>query len=46
MANLYLYEITEYESVSQGASGLQAVHQKDVSTLAGCVSRALRFTSR
>ncbi len=37
MANLYLYKITEHESVSQGANGLQPIHLKEVSTVPGCI---------
>ena len=46
MANLYLFKITEYEFVSQGASGLQPIHLKEVSTVPGCIHRVLRSTSR
>jgi hypothetical protein len=46
MPNLFLYEIAACESVSQGASGLLAIHQKNVSTVPGCINRVLRSTSR
>jgi hypothetical protein len=46
MANLYLHQTTAYESVSQGASGLQPFLSKDVSTVPGCIHRVLRSTSR
>ena len=44
MANLYLLKTTVNESVSQGASGLQPSHLKDVSTVPGCINRVLRST--
>ena len=46
MANLYLHQTTAYESVSQGASGLQPIYLKDVSTVPGCIHRVLRSTLR
>jgi len=46
MENLYLHQTTAYESVSQGASGLQPFHPKDVSTVPGCINRVLRSTLR
>jgi hypothetical protein len=46
MANLYLLKTTVNESVSQGASGLQPIHPKDVSTVPGCIRRVLRSTLR
>ena len=46
MANLYLHRITEHESASQGANGLQPIHLKEVSTVPGCIQRVLRSTSR
>ena len=44
MANLYLLKTTVNESVSQGASGLQPSHLKDVSTVPGCINRVLPST--
>ena len=46
MANLYLYNITEYESVSQGANGMQLFHLKDVSTVHEHINLILRSTLR
>jgi hypothetical protein len=46
MEDLCLCEITKYLPESHGASGLQAFHQKDVSTLPGCINRVLRSTLR
>jgi hypothetical protein len=46
MEDLCLCEITKYLPESHGASGLQAFHQKDVSTLSGCINWVLRPTSR
>jgi hypothetical protein len=46
MANLYLYKITEYESVSQGANGMQPFHLKDVSTVHEHINLILRSTLR
>jgi hypothetical protein len=44
--DLCLCKITKYLPESHWASGLQAFHQKDVSTVLGCINRALRSTSR
>ena len=41
-----MYKNTVYESISQGASGLQPFDSKDVSTVPGCIHRVLRFTLR
>ncbi len=46
MEDLCLCEITKYLPASYGASGLQAFHQKDVSTVPGCINWVLRSTSR
>ena len=46
MANLYLYKITEHESVSQVASGAQPFHLKDVSTLHEHINLILLSTLR
>jgi hypothetical protein len=46
MEELCLCGITKYLPESHGANGLQAFHQKDVSTLPGCINRALWSTSR
>jgi hypothetical protein len=46
MEDLCLCEITKYLPESHGASGLQEFHQKDVSTVPGCINRVLRSTSR
>jgi hypothetical protein len=46
MTNLYLYKVTVHGPVSQGASGLQPIHPKDVSTVPGCIHQGLRSTSR
>jgi hypothetical protein len=46
MEDLCLCEITKYLPASYGANGLQAFHQKDVSTLPGCINWVLRPTSR
>jgi hypothetical protein len=46
MEYLRLCEITKYLSESHGVNGLQTFHQKDVSTVLGCINRALRSTSR
>jgi hypothetical protein len=45
MEYLCLCEITKYLPESYAANGLQAFHQKDVSTVPGCINRALRSTS-
>ena len=46
MEDLCLCEITKYLPASYGASGLQAFHQKDVSTGLGCINWVLRSTLR
>jgi hypothetical protein len=46
MEDLCLCEIIKYLPASHGASGLQAFHKKDVSTVPGCINRVLRSTSR
>ena len=46
MANLYLHRITEHESASQGANGLQPIHLKEVSAVPGCIHRVLRSELR
>jgi hypothetical protein len=46
MANFNLYEDRANELLSQGARGLQVFHQKDVSTVTGCINRVLLSTLR
>ena len=42
MEYLRMCGITKYLPESHGTSGLQAFHQKDISTLPGCINWVLR----